>query len=490
MAPLPRERRILHGPLAWEVARFGVPLAVGMALQTTFNLVDAYLIAQLPSEEVSAAVGAIGICDQIAALGTIVSFGVSTAAAAMVSQRKGAGNHESVQRAAWQSLLLVAALSLILGLLGTLGAGIVVRDVVGAKGAVGEIATRYLRVALGGSFSIFLLLQLTTLQRALGSSTTPVALLVAGNALNLLLAVLLIFGSGPAPSWLGWSTNLARALGIPRLGMVGAAWASIVARSIVLAPNVLLLARRFDVFPPRGKRSPDMSELRQIVSIAWPSCGQFVLRISAMLLVNSLVARSFTTEHDQTATTAMGLVFRLDTMALFVAMGWGNAAQTFVGQNLGAENRRRAARAGWLAGLYDVVTNVALCAAVFAWGESILRIFDPDPGPISIATTYLRIVAPSYVALGFAIVLGNAMAGAGATRTTFLLDAFVILLFQVPLSLVVVTVFGGSMTSLFRTVAATNVVAAVAYAVVYTHGTWMHSALIGPRAKRDLPTGQ
>ena len=45
-----------------------------MALQTTFNLVDAYLIARLPAGEVGAAVGAIGICDQVSALGTIVSY--------------------------------------------------------------------------------------------------------------------------------------------------------------------------------------------------------------------------------------------------------------------------------------------------------------------------------------------------------------------------------------------------------------------------------
>src|SRR3954462_10769290 len=118
-----RETRILTGPLAWEVARFGTPLAIGMALQTTFNLVDAYLIARLPAGEVGAAVGAIGICDQVAALGTIVSFGVSTAAAALLSQRKGAGDQRGVQDAAWQSMIIIGVLSLVLGLVGGFGAG-------------------------------------------------------------------------------------------------------------------------------------------------------------------------------------------------------------------------------------------------------------------------------------------------------------------------------------------------------------------------------
>jgi putative MATE family efflux protein len=443
-----------------------------MALQTTFNLVDAYLIAQLPSDEVGAAVGAIGICDQVAALGTIVCFGVSTAAGALLANRKGAGDQPGVQQAAWQSLLLIGALSVVLGVFGGLGARILVEDVIGAKGGVAEVATSYLRVALLGSFSIYFLLQLTNVQRALGSAKTPVALLVLGNILNLILAVVLIFGPGPAPKWLAWSTDLARALGVPRMGMLGAAWASIIARCAVLLPNVIVLARRFDVFPPKGQRGPRLAELRQLVGIAWPSSAQFFLRIAAMLLVNSLVARFFTTTEDQTASTAMGLVFRLDTMALFVAMGWGNAAQTFVGQNFGAQQEQRARRSGWLAGVYDVVTNLFLVLLVFRAGESVLRIFDDQTPPVLIALDYLHVVAPSYFALGLGIVLGNAMAGAGATRTTFAIDALVILAFELPVCLLVVGVLKGSLHSLFQCVAATNVVSAVAYAVVYARGDW------------------
>lgn len=469
--------RILAGPLALELARFGTPLAIGMALQTTFNLVDAYLIAQLPPGELGAAVGAIGICDQVAALGTIVSYGVSTAAGAILSQRKGAGDQRGVQRAAWQSILVVGALSVLLGLFFGVGAGFVVRHVVGAKGSVAEVATSYLRVGATGGFSIYFLLQLTNIQRALGSSKTPVALLVLGNVLNMIFAVLFIFGSGPAPKMLAWATPISAALHIPRMGMVGAAWAAVLARCIVLVPNVIILARRFDIFPPKHERAPDAGEIKQLLSIAWPSSAQFFLRIAAMLFFNSLVARFFTTDADQTATTAMGLVFRLDTMALFVAMGWGNAAQTFVGQNLGADQEARAKRAGWLTAVYDSVTSVFLMAMVFLYGEAILRIFDNENGPVAIGIQYLRIVAPSYVALGASVVLGNAMAGAGATKITFGIDALIYLAFQVPLCLVVLTVFKAPIQGVFYCVTATNCASALAYFLVYARGTWVGAAL-------------
>lgn len=468
-----RERRIVSGPLGWEIGRFGVPLALGMALQTTFNLIDAYLIAKLPIEEVGAAVGAIGICDQVAALGTIVSYGVSTATATIISQRKGAGDSVGIQQTAWQSMLIVLALSVVLGLLGGFGSGFFVRDLIGAKGDVAKMATSYLRIMTAGSFSIFFLLQLTNMQRALGSSKTPVALLAAGNVLNVVLAVVLIFGQGPAPSGLRWGAPIAAVFHLPRMGMLGAAWATIIARSAALIPITLLLIKRFNVFPPKGLRSPKPETLGRIVSLAWPSSGQFFLRIAAMLLINSLVARFFTTATDQTATIALGLVFRLDTMALFVAMGWGAAAQTFVGQNLGAGRPDRARRSGWITTAYDAVTNILLFAVIVRYGEAILRVFDDETAPVTIALQYLHIVAPTYVALGVGIVLGHAMAGAGATRTTLAADAFVIFAIQVPLCAFAVFLGGGAVRWVFYVVAITNIASSLVYCVLYARSRWL-----------------
>jgi Na+-driven multidrug efflux pump len=121
------------------------------------------------------------------------------------------------------------------------------------------------------------------------------------------------------------------------------------------------------------------------------------------------------------------------------------------------------------------MTNVLLVAMIFRWGEVVLRLFDDQTPPVMIALDYLHVVAPSYFMLGLGIVLGNAMAGAGATRTTFVLDAFVILAFELPLCLVVVALGGGSLHALFRCVAATNVVSAIAYSVVYSRGAWMRT---------------
>lgn len=469
--------RIVRAPLATAVARFGTPLALGMGLQTTFNLVDAYLIARLAPEVASPALGAIGICDQLAALGTIVSYGLSVATAAIVSRRWGEGDFDGARRVAWQSMLLVAALSVAFGLLGGLGASWLMHDVVGAKGEVAELGTRYLRVMVGGSFSIFFLLHVTTLQRALGSAKTPVSMLITANATNLFLAALMIYGPGDAPPLFAWAPPLASALGIPRMELMGAAWATIIARVLVLVPLVVIVVRRFELFGSSTRGRPDWGMLRRIWDIGWPSSVQLVVRIGAMLFVHSLVARAFTSEQDQSATTALGIVFRLETMALFVGLGWGSAAQTFVGQNLGAARPERAKASGWYAALYNGLMMVLLAFAYRFWGREIIAFFDPHAAVVAVGLAYIAWVGPAYVGLGVGIVLGAAIQGAGATRQALLLDAAVVFAFQIPASLLVVVGLDMGMHRLWQVVALTYVAFAAVYFVAYRRGAYLRTAL-------------
>jgi putative MATE family efflux protein len=460
------------------MARFGAPLALGMGLQTAFNLVDAFVISRLGGATTGPALGAIGICDQLAALGTIVSYGLSVATATLISRKVGERHTDAVKDIAWQSLLVIAALSLFFGLFGGFGADFVLRRVVGAKGEVANLGVPYLRVMLGGSFTIFLLMHLVSVQRALGSSKTPVGLLVASNVLNLILAVVMVYGPGDSPAVFSWGRPIAAALGIPRMGLMGAAWATLIARFIVLIPLVAILMKRFGLF--RGRVAPHRETIASIVRLGWPSSAQLVVRIVAMLVTHSLVARAFTTPTDQSATTALGIVFRLETMALFVGLGWGSAAQTFVGQNLGARNPARAKLSGWYAALYNSAMMAALALCYTLYGQSIVAFFDPDPNVLRPALSYFKWVGASYVGLGVGIVLGSAIQGAGATLRALLLDTLVIAGFQLPISVLFVFSDRASYIGVWKIVALTYFLFALVYVISYRRGRFLEADATSP----------
>jgi len=472
-----RTERILNGPLPLEVLRFGAPLALGMGLQTAFNLVDAYIIARLPSDVSGPALGAIGICDQLAALGTIISYGISVAAASMVSRAWGRGDKDEARRIAWQSGLLVLGLGTILALVGGLGARTLLTTVIGVKGQVAERGADYLSIVMGGGVTMFLMLHCASLLRAVGSAKTPMFLLILGNVLNFFFAVVFVYGPGEAPEFLAWGPAVSRALGVPRLELFGAGVATLLARAFVLLPLAFFAAKRLGFLARATALVPDRAVITQVLRLAWPSSAELVVRMCAMLLTHALVARAFTSATDQSATTALGVVFRFETMALFISIGWGSAVQTFVGQNLGASQIARAKQSGYWAALYNSAMMALLSVVYVVFAASIVGFFDRDAQVLAIAQSYFAWVAPTYVALGIGIVLGSVMQGAGVPQRALLLDACVLLAVQVPASAWVYVSASRSLTQVWLVVGVSYVALAVTLIASYRRGGFLRAAL-------------
>jgi Na+-driven multidrug efflux pump len=256
------------------------------------------------------------------------------------------------------------------------------------------------------------------------------------------------------------------------MGLMGAAWATVLARLLVLVPTALIVAKRFGLFGRSSVERPSRTILAQLMSLGWPSSAQLVVRIVGMLITHRLVAQAFTTESDQTATTGLGIVFRLETMALFISLGWGSAAQTFVGQNLGANRPDRAQRSGYFAALYNALMMLALALTYLRYGPQVVAFFGSHPDVLRIGSSYIATVSLSYVGLGIGIALGSAIQGAGATKLTLRVDAGIIFAFQLPLSILCL-VLTHDMQSLWRTVAATYVLFAIVYLLVYRRGAFL-----------------
>ncbi|MCA9641017.1 MAG: MATE family efflux transporter, partial [Myxococcales bacterium] len=420
------------------------------------------------------ALGALGICDLLTALGSIISYGLSIATVALMSRRQGEGDEQGSRHVAWQSVLVMGALALLFLVIGVFGAETLMVDVVGAKGEVARLGTNYVRVGIGGSFTMFFLLHLTALPRALGSSKMPIAFLLGANVLNFFLSILMVYGPGKAPDVFSWGPPVAEALGIPRMELMGAIWSTVICRAVTLLPLIYLLIRRFGLFKREWRSRPDFRLMGRILDLGWPSSAQLVVRILAMLATQSLVNRAFTTAEDPTATTALGIVFRLETMALFMSLGWGSASQTFMGTNLGAGQSLRAKHSGYVTALYNALTMAALALIYWQAGESVVRFFDDSPVVVSQAMAYLRWVAPSYVLFGVGVVLGSAIQGAGATRFTLLIDGSVVGLIQLPLSILAVYVHGKTQISLWQVLVLTNVLFALVYVFAYRGGRYLH----------------
>jgi len=462
-----------------------------MGLQATFNLFEMVIVGHLP--EGPDALSALVICDFVAMIATIFGNGISNASVAIIARRDAEGDFEAVQRTTAQSLSFTFIISFIFGLFGIVFADIMTGDIMGAKGDVHVYATEYMEVIVGGSFSILILLQLVAILRAVGDAKTPMFLLVGSNILNLFLSVAMVYGPDHAPDPFGWGPPIAEFLGIERGGVVGAAWSTVISRTIAIGLGIIVLLRhkgglRF----PLKWLLPMKREIMRIWDIAWPNSAQYVVRVLILLFFLAIVQHEFTTHLangmvDSSVAAAFAICARLDTITLFTGMGWGGAASTFVGQHLGARMPDRAVRAGWMATGYNCIWMLIVYGLYVYFGEEIINLFldenSTETGAtsrteiVAVGVEYLTIVGATYIFLGVAVVISSALSGAGATRACLVIDASILLGIVVPLTVAMWNFTDLTPTQTWYLIAIGNLLSAIGYAAWFGKKSWIHKVV-------------
>ena len=391
---------LTRGPLLRATVLFGWPLVLAMAFHSLFNLVDLYIVGKLPNA--ADAIAAATIPSLVSSIPMIFYNGIVNSAIALVARHSGLGNHRRGNFEAGQGIVLSVVLGVVLGVPPYLFSREIC-SALGASGSVLDTATTYLEIMSLGTVTMFLLLQVTGAIRAAGNSTLPMALLIGANVLNVLLAVWWVFGG------LGWKP----------MGVVGAAWATVVSRGIVILPAFFFLYRGFAGL--RLRRFAFRWKVQwRILRIGVPACAQWLVRMVQYVYLVKFVSIA-AGEHDKVAAqAAFGIGLRLDTLALFSGFGWGAAASTIVGQNLGAGNRDRAVNASWIAVGLNVAMMLVFAACYVLFAEPLIRLMGADvqvanfADVVRIGRTYLHVSSAGYVYLAIGVVLSQAMAGRGA----------------------------------------------------------------------------
>lgn len=116
-------------------------------------------------------------------------------------------------------------------------------------------------------------------------------------------------------------------------------------------------------------------------------------------------------------------------------------------------------------------TRGILLAFLF-FAEDFIGIFNSSPGVIEVGKNDLRIVGASYLLFGVAVVLSQAMTGAGSTMIGFTLDGLVLLCAVVPATLLVIALTDITQTQTWFIVATGNVLSGLAYVLYFRRGTW------------------
>jgi putative MATE family efflux protein len=437
--PPPHDPGIVEGPLRPAILRLALP-AVGTTLfQVLFNVTDTFWVGRTLGATALAAVSLASY-----SVWVLVSFGelVGVGLTAVAARRHGERDPTAAARATGTALALALVLGVIVAVAGVAALPGVLR-LMNTHGEVAELARDFLVIQLLGAFLVYGYFVVTAAFRSAGDTRTPFYLLGGSVLLNLVLDPLMILGWGP----------------IPALGVYGAALATVLTRGLSFVVGLELLRRR-----------------RAILPVFQPAVGRTILRIGLPTMLTSvlfsviymLLVRVVGT-FGTPAIAALGVGHKIEGMSYMICIGFGLAAETVVGQNLGAGSPARAREAGWLTARIAAVPSGVLAIVFLLVPETLIGIFTADPDVIHAGSLYLRTAALAQFTMAFETVLEGALTGAGYTFWTMVMIVGLSAI-RIPLAALIAPVYG--LLGVWWILAITAMARAAALTSLWHWGGW------------------
>ena len=435
------------GSLNRAVVLLAIPMVLEMALESLFAVVDVFWVGRLGAN----AVATVGLTESLLSLIFAVGFGLGLSTTAMVARRVGEKDPKGAATAGVQAIFIGLATSLAFGIPSYVYAPRLLR-VMGASPEIVALGSGYARIALGGCGAIVMLFLNNAIFRGAGDAAVAMRLLWVSNIINLLLDPCLIFGWGP----------------FPRLGVTGAALATLTGRSIgVLYQFYRLLRGTERIHILISQVRVNAGVLLRLLRVSLTGILQFAIADVSWIALVRIVS-----VFGAAALAGYTIAIRILIFVLLPSWGLSNAAATLVGQNLGANQAERAEQSVWRTGLYNVLFLGAVGVFFVIAAEPVIRLFTNDPAVVPLAVACLRILSYGNVGYAYGMVMLQAFNGAGDTVTPTIVNLFGFWLLEIPLAYVLAIRAKFGTTGVYYSIVIAEAAIAAAGVLIFRRGRW------------------
>lgn len=344
------------------------PIVLGNIGQVLIGVVDTMMIGQIGV----APLGAAAFVNNIFIVPFVSLVGLLAAVTILVSQSKGARDERAVGR----HLRHGVALSLVVSVaaLALLGANYLALDYYGQEPEVVEAAKGYYWLIMLSLVPALVYQALKSVWEGLGWSNPPMLTLIAGIGLNVLLNWLLIFGK----------------FGFPELGLLGAGWATLIARTAIAVTMfwLTLRARRFARYRPRRWASGfEWSAFRRMLGLGVPMAAQHLFEVGAFAGAGIMIGWI-----GKEALAAHQIAISCASMAFMLPLGVSIACGIRVGEAWGGGNTHRV-KAIFLSALAFGFALASMVATLFlVAGGWLASGFVDEPQVVEAAAAILVVV--------------------------------------------------------------------------------------------------
>ncbi len=441
------------GSLPRSIWLLAVPMVLELAMESVFAVCDIFFVSRLGDD----AVAAVGVTEAMLTIVYALAIGLAMSGTALVARRIGEKNRDGAVRAAAAAITVGVLGGVLLGIPGFFFAEDLLR-LMDAPESVVEAGASYARIILGFNVVVMLLHLQNGVFRGAGDANLAMRSLWLANGVNLVLDPCLIFGLGP----------------FPELGMTGAALATTIGRGIGVLYQMGLLRSGRGRIALRGPAFEVRASLvLEILRLSVGSIGQLLIATTSWVVLMRITA-----PFGEAALAGYTIAIRIVVFAFLPAWGLANAAATLVGQNLGAERPRRAERAVWLTGLFNMVFMGLVMVIFLTLAPSLIGIFTSQPDTSKVGVSALRIISYGYIFYAWGMVLTQAFNGAGDTMTPTWINFFCFWTLQIPLAWTLARPLGAGPEGVFWSVCLAETVLAVVAFLIFRRGAWKETRLV------------
>lgn len=429
-----RSQRIVSEPIRPLLFSLTGSALMGNVAMHTLGIVDTFFISRLGTVQLAAASFVIPIHMIYVSLALGIGMGVSS----LNSRLIGESRFDDSRRLIRDGLIFAALFSVVAALLGAVFMDSIFR-VMGAEENTLPYIRRYLGVLLLGLPPLMLVTVGNSTFRSMGNIKMSAALAACLALLNIVLDPLLIFGFGP----------------IPAMGIVGAAWATLLAALLTLLLSLYMLGAVEKILEISKPLMSDLSKhWHQILGIGLPAMGANLMTPLAAAIMTGMVSR-----YGDEMVAGFGVGSRIEMLSLMVVLALSATLPMFIGQNIGAGRTDRAgcALTGCLRFVLGFQVVIYLLLLVFA--DHVAAMFSDNPNVTDIIHLYLRILPLTYGAHGVVILVMVSLNVLRRPRMALLLTITRLLVLYLPLAWVFSRFMG--IKGLFIGAACGNVLAGI-----------------------------
>ncbi len=383
-----KENKMGTMPVGKLLISMSLPVMISMLVQALYNVVDSIFVAQVSESALTAVSLAFPVQNLIIAVGVGTGVGINS----LLSRRLGEKNDEDANATAENGVFLAIISWLVFAVLGGLFSEPFFRMFTQNEEIV-EMGTQYLQICTIFSFGLFLQLTVERIMQSTGVTIYNMITQGIGAIFNIIFDPILIFGL----------------LGMPRMGVAGAALATVLGQIMAMSLGIL-----FNHFKNREVRMhlkgfrPTPRIIREIYQVGVPS-----IIMQSIATIMTVGMNKILLMFTETAVSVFGVYFKLQSFIFMPVFGLTNGLIPIVAYNFGARKKARIMHALRDALIY-AVTIMSLGVLIFqVFPRQLLALFRASDVMLSIGVPALRIISISFFGAGVAIVLSSVFQAVG-----------------------------------------------------------------------------